>query len=800
MRVSSVDFRVGLVRRWRLILLLMFLVVGGVLLVKISLRKFVMNQAGYGQINVVRGDKEITDIDVVVYGGGVSGAMAAYQAARLGKQVVLLEPTQWLGGQVSAAGVGTLDLGWGYKELSFGWIKKWLGYVDKVYRNYGDSDKQKFAQCYWSFFAPGSDLSSVCIEPKVANEAFKLMLKEPDVAERLTVIYGVELDDNPVIKLNNKVVGLRLKDGERSFELKAKVVVDASEYGDLIPLTGASFYVGKSGELKSLSEAKRWARANLNKPNGRIQSITYVGNMRKKNESLPDEIKSLYNYKIRDIFPKLPLGYEKKWNSLIVPSEPDDTCKWFDPSKKKGWGFYYHARYRAVGDAYLPFEKLGLYKCRDGREVRWVTKFGVNQFNDLPTYALFLVDDNYRKKTICEAKKKTLANIAYLESVRLKGGNDWYLSREDFCQGSNCYSLREFGCGDIPDNIEKNLALEPYVRESIRPKSLFGDGQYKRSEVSRGKARYADSVAISTYAFDLHDDSVSKGKWVTGPFQMPLKTFIVVDRNNRVIEGFTVAEKNLGVDRFVQGSIRVQPSAMLVGQAAGVIAALAADRNGLISQVKAVEVQDKLTSMKAKSKISPYYYQDIDYTNFSEAYKYSELMSNLGLMIGYHGKWFPNGMALRSHFAVVLVKLGEKLGIKFSKIREYKGFDDVRGCWCEPFVRTLYESGITNGCGGGKFCANRGVTASEAVVFLTKLLSLKKELLVARSNECNVVYPPNVPNWSKFGYDTLVRAGLLDIRKNGAKCWIQNIGDGNKSMTRLEMAKLVWEVFRKVEN
>ena len=49
------------------------------------------------------------DYDVVVAGGGFGGIAAAIQAARLGASVLVVEPSDWIGGQATAAGVSTMD-------------------------------------------------------------------------------------------------------------------------------------------------------------------------------------------------------------------------------------------------------------------------------------------------------------------------------------------------------------------------------------------------------------------------------------------------------------------------------------------------------------------------------------------------------------------------------------------------------------------------------------------------------------------------------------------------------------------
>jgi NADPH-dependent 2,4-dienoyl-CoA reductase/sulfur reductase-like enzyme len=56
--------------------------------------------------NLLAADKSY---DVVVVGAGTGGVAASIQAARQGVHVALLEETDWIGGQMSAAAVSTMD-------------------------------------------------------------------------------------------------------------------------------------------------------------------------------------------------------------------------------------------------------------------------------------------------------------------------------------------------------------------------------------------------------------------------------------------------------------------------------------------------------------------------------------------------------------------------------------------------------------------------------------------------------------------------------------------------------------------
>src|SRR3954470_22475108 len=68
--------------------------------------------------------------DIVIYGGTSAGVTAAIQAARMGRTVVLIEPTKFLGG-LTTGGLGATDIG---NKKAIGGISRefyhriWLNY------------------------------------------------------------------------------------------------------------------------------------------------------------------------------------------------------------------------------------------------------------------------------------------------------------------------------------------------------------------------------------------------------------------------------------------------------------------------------------------------------------------------------------------------------------------------------------------------------------------------------------------------------------------------------------------------
>lgn len=157
--------------------------------------------------------------DVVVYGGTAAGVIAAYTAKKMGKSVLLIEPTTHLGG-LTSGGLGYTDIGNKYAITGLS-----RDFYRRIGRHYG-----KFEQ--WTF------------EPKVAKQYLQHYLNDagikPLYAHRIVsarnqngTIQSIVLENsqNPQATSNTTV--------------EARMFIDATYEGDLMAKAGVSYAVGR---------------------------------------------------------------------------------------------------------------------------------------------------------------------------------------------------------------------------------------------------------------------------------------------------------------------------------------------------------------------------------------------------------------------------------------------------------------------------------------------------------------------------------------------------------------------------
>ena len=157
--------------------------------------------------------------DVIVYGGTAGGVIAAVAAARQGLRTALLEPSAHVGGMVSS-GLGYTDYG---KKEAIG------GYAYEFYYRIGR---------HYAMSQYGNDVSWLH-EPHVAEEVFREMLAGAGVTlmehARLRESGGVRKAGTRIEEIETETAG----------SFAGAIFIDSSYEGDLMAQAGVSWTYGR---------------------------------------------------------------------------------------------------------------------------------------------------------------------------------------------------------------------------------------------------------------------------------------------------------------------------------------------------------------------------------------------------------------------------------------------------------------------------------------------------------------------------------------------------------------------------
>ena len=173
-------------------------------------------------------------------------------------------------------------------------------------------------------------------------------------------------------------------------------------------------------------------------------------------------------------------------------------------------------------------------------------------------------------------------------------GNDYYVNviemsprqREAALQPAKDFTLgfvyfiqtalgyKNLGLADDEYNSHDLLPFIPYHRESRRVKGMV---QFTINDIlspygQPDRMLYKTSIAVGDYPIDHHHDKNPNAPIVEFPavpsFGLPLGCLVP-----HQIDGLIVAEKSISVTHIANGATRLQPVVMLLGQAAGALAA-----------------------------------------------------------------------------------------------------------------------------------------------------------------------------------------------------------------------------------
>ena len=325
-------------------------------------------------------------------------------------------------------------------------------------------------------------------------------------------------------------------DGER-VTIRCKVLIDGTELGDVAKACGVAYHIGFDSRYYTGEEMA------LEDGNDIVQDMTMVVTIK---DFGPDA----------DMTIARPEGYDER-NYINCCENPLN-----DPSISKGQPLW------------SP-EMMLSYGLLPGGEMMINWPVEANDF-----YANIIeMSREQRDSVINVARQRTLGFLYFLQTG---------------------LGMKNLGIADDEYPSEDGLAFFPYHRESRR---IEGEHLYTLDEARDRYSTnaYRTGIAVGDYPVDHHHyaypDWASLPKLSFAPipsFTLSLGSLIPLK-----VEDLVVAEKSVSVTNLINGSTRLQPVVMEIGQAAGVVAALAVRRKCAVRAVDVRSVQRELLSAGA---------------------------------------------------------------------------------------------------------------------------------------------------------------------------------------------------------
>ncbi len=593
--------------------------------------------------------------DILIVGGGTGGFAAALQACEMAsdygiKKIIMTEETTWLGGQYTSQGVTASDDNSMVEQgrYTVGASKSFFRFHEEIRdiyraialetakaakRNGGPGTKAYDKEVEWingTEFSPGNAWGSrMSFLPKDGVTAIDNMLK-PYIGSGLldiryqTVPVAVHKDGTTVTG-----AGFKSLESSETYDISAKITIDATELGDLFPLAGIDYSIGieasadtkepslfnedgsprylepmtdcqqsftytfavewgKEGEDNRLPWNQRPASYEENRHrftmvdnnrwflmqrwNDYAQSVVFAEN-RKNDENKPlPWIPPFWTYRrmldARILDPEQSSGHSKRF---VIG-------KWIDVSDPNRYPGYSAPNWQhsppAVGDVI---------------EVNWIS----NDYNAKP---IIDVPDSERETALQEAKELSLGFLFWLWYEAPRDPEDPSLDPSDEKNWSTDPATgKNTGWSNLiyrPDvmGTEDGLSMYPYIREARRQKALF---TVRQQHLLRPRSKRAmlfhDTVGIGHYFLDIHrcdvgcerkrdiefkhvqlSDGSFGGENSSGRFQIPFGSLVP-----RQVDGFMAAAKNIGLTRIAASTYRLHPVEFEIGKAAAAAACIA---------------------------------------------------------------------------------------------------------------------------------------------------------------------------------------------------------------------------------
>lgn len=498
-------------------------------------------------LSVVSTRAEVIETEICVFGGSSAGVVAAVQAARMGKKVVLTEFGRHVGGMTSG-GLSQTDIG---NKGAIGGVSR--EFYQRMGKHYGTNEVWK-------------------LEPSVAESVFNQMLAEA----RVLVYFDQRLKS--VKKKKDRITEIKMEGGN---VFRAAEFIDCTYEGDLMAKAGVSYTVGREANSQ-YGETLNGIREKTPKHQFTVNVDPYVKPGDPKSGLLPfiqkealgtpgagDRSVQAYNFR------------------LCITQNPTNRMVIQPPAEYRESGYELLARYIealvAAGKTPTLAQFMHIQPMPNGKtDVNNNGGFSTDFIGRNYDYG----DGSYRRRfEIWKAHEDYTRGLIHFlatskrvpETMRTEM-QSWGLCRDEFAD-----------TGGWPHQL--------YIREARR---MVSDVVITEKHC-RAKEIVSDSVGLAAYNMDSHncrrivrDGHVeNEGDVQVAPSKPYPISFHSIVPKQKECENLSVPVC-LSASHIAYGSIRMEPVFMVLGQSAATIAAAAIDEKSAVQQINYRQLRDRL--------------------------------------------------------------------------------------------------------------------------------------------------------------------------------------------------------------
>ncbi len=503
--------------------------------------------------------------DVCVYGGNASGVMAACAAAKEGARVIVVEPSRWLGGMT---GGGLMHIDWGREEAVSGSTRPILK------KDHNDVQ-------YRAVFAEMLKSAGVAV-------LFEHRVSAALKADR--VIRSIDLDLAHFDEYGCPP-SAPTKAGARV--IAAKVFIDCSYEGDLMARSGVAYTFGREAK-STYGESLAGAQPPM--------SVYAIDPYVKAGDPQSGLLPGLQSTLVAPVgeADKLTMGYGFRWRFVFkgesLPIEPPAN---YDP---KQFELYRRAFQQGVDilSGRVLRGQLDGWEKSGGR----VYSGGAGNL----ARALFAPTNYGHNASYPDGDYATRAQI-WKEQQDFVRGMTHFLRTDPSVPAKQKEIALSAGLEKGAFDDTKGYPHQLYVREARR---MVSDYVVTQKDME-GKAAPADSVGLASYGVDewpyatvaLDGKVALMGGYYSmlyleeknrGIYQIPYRSIVPKKAQcENLLVPVCVSASHIAMT-----SIRMEPVWMILGESAGVAAAMAVKSGQAVQDVPYADLQPKLRALHQK--------------------------------------------------------------------------------------------------------------------------------------------------------------------------------------------------------